>query len=64
MYSLLLPEVIRDLELVRHGYRVQSFDPQYFVSFPDGRHLVSFLESRRTPGRGRRAPPTSSSTIS
>lgn len=46
--SLLLPEVIRDLELVRHGYDVRAFDPQYFVPFPDGRHFMSYLDSERT----------------
>ena len=34
--NLLLPEVIADLELERHGYDVRPFDPQYFVPFPDG----------------------------
>src|SRR3954462_2845096 len=28
--NLLLPEVINDLELHRHGYRVRPFDPTYF----------------------------------
>ena len=46
--SLLLPEVIRDLELRRHGYDVRALDPQYFVPFPDGRHLFSFLDGART----------------
>src|SRR5689334_1803807 len=42
--NLLLPEVIRDLELVRHGYDVRPFDPQYFVPFPDGRYYMSCLD--------------------
>ena len=46
--NLLLPEVIRDLNLVRHGYDVRLFDPQYFVPFPDGRHLFSFLDGAKT----------------
>ncbi|HET7271868.1 MAG TPA: NAD(P)/FAD-dependent oxidoreductase, partial [Rubrobacter sp.] len=46
--SLLLPEVIRDLDLKRHGYDVRPLDPQYFVPFPDGRHLFSFLDGTRT----------------
>ncbi len=46
--NLLLPEVIRDLELVRHGYDVRPFDPQYFVPFPDGRHFLSFLDGAKT----------------
>ena len=46
--SLLLPEVIRDLDLKRHGYDVRALDPQYFVPFPDGRHLFSFLDGAKT----------------
>lgn len=46
--SLLLPEIIRDLELVRHGYDVRAFDPQHFVPFPDGRHFTSYLDDERT----------------
>jgi phytoene dehydrogenase-like protein len=46
--NLLLPEVIRDLDLVRHGYDVRAFDPQHFVPFPDGRFLMSFLDGAKT----------------
>src|SRR5215212_9173942 len=46
--NLLLPEVIADLDLVRHGYDVRPFDPQYFVPFPDGRYYMSFLDGRKT----------------
>ncbi|MEW6635581.1 MAG: NAD(P)/FAD-dependent oxidoreductase [Actinomycetota bacterium] len=46
--SLLLPEIIRDLDLPRHGYDVRPLDPQYFVPFPDGRHLTSWLDGERT----------------
>ncbi len=46
--NLLLPEVIQDLELIRHGYDVRPFDPQYFVPFPDGRFFMSFLDGRKT----------------
>ena len=46
--SLLLPEVIRDLEMVRYGYDVRPFDPQYFVPFPDGRVFMTFLDERKT----------------
>ena len=46
--NLLLPEVIRDLDLRRHGYDVRPFDPQHFVPFPDGRFLMSFLDEART----------------
>jgi phytoene dehydrogenase-like protein len=46
--NLLLPEVIHDLELERHGYAVRPFDPQYFVPFPDGTYYMSFLDGRKT----------------
>ena len=46
--NLLLPEVIADLELERHGYDVRPFDPQYFVPFPDGQYFMSFLDGRKT----------------
>jgi phytoene dehydrogenase-like protein len=46
--NLLLPEVVHDLELARHGYDVRPFDPQYFVPFPDGSYFMSFLDGRRT----------------
>jgi len=46
--QLLLPEVIRDLDLVRHGYDVRPLDPQYFIPFPDGRYMISYLDNGRT----------------
>jgi phytoene dehydrogenase-like protein len=46
--NLLLPEVIRDLNLKRYGYDVRPFDPQHFVPFPDGRFLMSFLDEAKT----------------
>ncbi len=46
--SLLLPEVVHDLQLTKYGYSVRPFDPQYFVPFPDGRYLMVFLDERRT----------------
>jgi phytoene dehydrogenase-like protein len=48
--SLLMPEVVRDLELVRHGYDVRAFDPQGFVPFPDGRYLMLPLDSELARG--------------
>ncbi|HSL00126.1 MAG TPA: NAD(P)/FAD-dependent oxidoreductase [Rubrobacteraceae bacterium] len=46
--NLLLPEVIEDLELARHGYDARAFDPQHFVPFPDDRYLMSFLDETKT----------------
>lgn len=46
--NLLLPEVIRDFDLVRHGYEIRPFDPTYFAPFPDGRYFAAFLDGART----------------
>jgi len=38
--SLLRPEIIRDLELKRHGFRMLPRNPSSFTPFPDGRSLM------------------------
>jgi phytoene dehydrogenase-like protein len=38
--SLLRPEVVRDLELERHGYALLPRSPSSFTPFPDGRSLL------------------------
>src|SRR5689334_4317592 len=38
--SLLRPEIIRDLELARHGFALLPRDPSSFTPFPDGRYLL------------------------
>ncbi len=38
--SLLLPEIERDLELARHGYKVLARNPSSFTPFEDGRYLM------------------------
>ena len=38
--SLLRPEVIRDLELKRHGFKMLPRNPSSFTPFPDGRSLM------------------------
>ncbi len=38
--SLLRPEIIRDLDLPRHGYELLPRNPSSFTPFPDGRHLL------------------------
>ncbi len=37
--SLFLPEVVRDLDLVRYGYEVIPRNPSSFTPLPDGRYL-------------------------
>src|SRR4051794_31354616 len=38
--SLLRPEVIRDLDLKRHGFEMLPRSPSSFTPFPDGRSLT------------------------
>src|SRR5512138_758677 len=38
--SLLRPEIIRDLELKRHGFEMLPRNPSSFTPFPDGRSLM------------------------
>ncbi len=38
--SLFRPEIIRDLELKRHGFEMLPRDPSSFSPFPDGRYLL------------------------
>ena len=40
LMSLLLPEVERELELARHGYRILPRDPSSFTPLEDGRYLM------------------------
>src|SRR3989449_10037608 len=38
--SLLRPEIIRELELARHGFELLPRSPSSFTPFPDGRCLL------------------------
>src|SRR5437588_72288 len=38
--SLLRPEIIRDLELKRHGFKMLPRNPSSFTPFPDGQSLL------------------------
>src|SRR6476469_10061681 len=38
--SLLRPEIIRELELKRHGFEMLPRSPSSFTPFPDGRYLM------------------------
>jgi phytoene dehydrogenase-like protein len=46
--SLLRAEIIRDLELARHGLAVDVHEPYLFAPFPDGRKVVTWSDRRRT----------------
>lgn len=46
--GLLVPRIIADLELERHGYEILPKDPAFFSPFPDGRSLFVWRDDRRT----------------
>jgi phytoene dehydrogenase-like protein len=46
--SLLRSEIVRELELARHGLQVEVHDPYLFAPFPDGRRVVTWSEPQRT----------------
>jgi phytoene dehydrogenase-like protein len=46
--SLLRAQIIRDLELGRHGLHVQAHEPYLFAPLPDGRKVVTWSDPRRT----------------
>src|SRR5262249_13045679 len=39
--------VVNDLDLHRHGYHVQQYDPTSFLPLPDGRYLLLWRASER-----------------
>ena len=41
-------EIIRDLELERHGLTYRLREPEVFVPFPDGRHLFLYRDAKQT----------------
>ncbi len=46
--SLLHTKVIGELELERFGYQVDPKDPAFFTPFPDGRHMFTWQDQKRT----------------
>ena len=46
--SLLCAEIMRDLELRRHGLEVEVHEPYLFAPHPDGRAVVTWSDSGRT----------------
>lgn len=46
--SLMQPRVVEDLELRRHGYRVDAKNPSFFSPFPDGRCLFFWQDEKKT----------------
>src|SRR5918999_124242 len=48
--SLFRPEIIRDLELKRHGFKMLPRNPSSFTPFPDGRSLLLGPNKAQTYG--------------
>src|SRR3954462_15362597 len=46
--SLLQERIIGELELGRHGYKVDAKDPAFFSVFPDGRHFFMWQDRAKT----------------
>jgi phytoene dehydrogenase-like protein len=46
--SLLRREVVRDLDLKKHGLTIYPQDPPYFQPYPDGRYLMIWNDGRKT----------------
>ena len=46
--SLMQERIVRELELERHGYRVDAKDPAFFSAFPDGRHFFMWQDRAKT----------------
>ncbi|HVH11181.1 MAG TPA: NAD(P)/FAD-dependent oxidoreductase [Gemmatimonadales bacterium] len=46
--SLLRPEIIRDLQLARHGFELLPRSPSSFTPFPDGRFLLLGPDKEQT----------------
>ncbi len=46
--SLLLTQIIHELDLARHGLRVDVHDPYLFAPLPDGRRVITWSDPART----------------
>ena len=46
--SLMPPQIVRELQLKRFGYRVSIIDPDYWCPFPDGSSLTLWGDAART----------------
>jgi len=48
LVGLLDPEIVAELELARHGYRVTLADPNLWCPLPDGRTVAQYTDPART----------------
>jgi phytoene dehydrogenase-like protein len=61
--SMLRPEVIRDLDLGRHGLKMVPCDPALLVPFPDGRVLPWWADRAQTVAEIARLSPADARTF-
>ncbi len=61
--SMLRPEVIRDLDLARHGLQMVPCDPALLVPFPDGTAVPWWSERDRTVAELARLSPADAKTF-
>ena len=47
-YSLFDPQIVRDLQLEKHGLRIVSTDPDLFVPFPERKHIFIWEDAKKT----------------
>src|SRR6185436_7875380 len=45
--SLLMRNIVEDLELRRFGYHIYPKDPAFFTALPDGRHIFFWADAKK-----------------
>jgi phytoene dehydrogenase-like protein len=43
---VLQPQIIDDMQLRKHGFRVNQMDPTYFLPYPDGRRILAWRDEQ------------------
>ncbi|MBZ0188762.1 MAG: NAD(P)/FAD-dependent oxidoreductase, partial [Candidatus Obscuribacterales bacterium] len=46
--SLLMKNIVEDLELRRFGYHIYPKDPSFFTTYPDGKHIFFYQDMKKT----------------
>jgi phytoene dehydrogenase-like protein len=46
--SLMRPEILRDLDLKKHGYEILERNPSSFSPFPDNRYMMFWRDQKKT----------------
>ena len=45
--SLLLSNIVKDLELKKYGYHIYPKDPAFFTAFPNGKHIFFYQDMKK-----------------